>query len=246
VICRNLALTVALAALAACGDNNDDVDCDEGAIRCTDNVAETCMVDDSDDSFWYQRDCGDERVCVLATDTDAVCSVATDPDPRCAGDELEIVCQAGVLLECFEGYALSASDCGSADLCRTDLGPRNCLLAPDPDPLCEDTAGYDHACDDDLAVTCLRGWRILEQDCGSADLCHAFDDGFAGCVVSTDPDPRCEGITDALDPAGNFCDGGDHLTCDPDTGLMLVSACESGRCAQGEDGRNQCVTEDGA
>ncbi|HUS66235.1 MAG TPA: hypothetical protein VMZ28_16895 [Kofleriaceae bacterium] len=229
-------MIAALGALAAC----DGKVCDVGEARCDELVAENCLEGYPGEIYWSSDDCTDSGYCVITGSDEALCTYAPAPDPACAGDpSWHIVCDDGVQLVCESGYRVEEEDCGAPDLCRVDVGVGMCLLLPDPDPLCEDITSFDHACDGELAVTCFDGWRVEAQTCGAPELCHEFEDGFAACTTSADPDPRCAGVTDNLDPEANYCDGDTHLICQVDTGLMLVFECENG-CGF-EYGRNKCL-----
>ena len=227
---------IALAPLAACDGGKV---CTVGESRCDGLVAQNCLEGYPGEIYWSYDDCEEAGHCVITDDDQALCAYAPTPDPACAGDLTGLVCDEGVQVECELGYRAGEVDCGAPDLCRTDVGYGVCLLLPDPDPLCDDGTGFDRACDGDQAVECYDGWRVGAQDCGAPELCAMLDVDSAFCTTSAEPDPRCDGITDNLDPEANFCEGDKHLICHVETGLMLVFECERG-CGF-EYGRNKCL-----
>ena len=235
---RSLVL-IAVALLTGCGDGES---CKEGESRCDGLVATNCFEGYPGETAWSYDDCETAGYCVLSETGGALCALAPTPDPACTGAVTShLVCEDGVQIECEGGYRVAEQDCGAPDLCRLDIGVGVCLLLPDPDPLCED-ASFDSACDGALNISCFDGWRVEAHDCGAPELCHEFDTGGTACITSVDPDPRCEGITDNLDPAANYCEGDNHLICNVETGLMIIQECGPDEvCGETEAyGRNTC------
>lgn len=148
--------------------------------------------------------CGAPDLCISDRTYNPFCALSSQPDPHCpqppagsTADAFQFVCgDAGHLVGCQNGYAVSDKDCGGADLCHApqpampatfDNEPI-CIVSGSPDPRCAAfiTPPFQGAdihkktgCDGTLLLFCTDDFLDETSDCG-AKGCVATA-GFASC-----------------------------------------------------------------
>jgi len=218
-----------------------------GGERCEGSTVVRCL---EDDSGLHCSRFGCPVACVVANEQGvdrAFCAASADPDPDCAGTSQGVQrCAGNRPIQCRSGYREHEYDDCGARHCVEAVAP-DCAMSPDPDPACaarlepggpcERAPGSCSFCDGSTLVSCRDGYRITEQDCGSLDLCHTFDEevpGVAGwksatCIKSTTVDAICSAARPATGARFAACNGTKLMLCVEDY-LISTVECAPGSC----------------
>jgi hypothetical protein len=162
-----------------CGPDFEDSACDGASLmRCRDGFAVSvtdCVTGESSSASGRAGDIAPAGYCVA----ESLCSTEPEPSELCPSEGYASSCDGNTLIQCQAGFITSRQPCGAL-FCAVTPGYADCMLEPEPSPLCTQDALI-YVCDGPIIVECHYGYRGFEQPCGAGLACRPGErDAFCG------------------------------------------------------------------
>jgi hypothetical protein len=225
-------------------------ECELGFASCDDGIATVCVQQcgdtDSDEAcatLLIHSECRGDEACVQPDASTAFCALSAHPEPKCKG--ASTYCDGDLALNCRSGYATLKDDCTpTAGTCAElpSFGA-TCVLLATPHPSCDEALTESTGCNGFKRLQCLDGYLIEAEPCDAT--CVQPWKGYGFCAESSEPDPRCAGIS-LSEVEASVCDGDSVVTCELGYAIATYACQESGAACGERDGEARCVRADHA